>query len=106
MPIRVDAYITGGMASGVLARAGHLREVLETDGSLVLERVTFHPLDGTAPRPAGEMAIPIDDVLIAVAEDDPTIPVHANGMPSTSRSARTGWTARCPPCRAMTPAGR
>ncbi len=77
MPIRVDAYITGGMASGVLARAGHLREVLETDGSLVLERVTFHPLDGTAPRPAGEMAIPIDDVLIAVAEDDPTIPVHA-----------------------------
>ena len=68
MPIQVDAYITGGMASGVLARAGHLREVLETDASLILERVTWHPLDGSAPRPAGEMAIAIDD---------PTIPVHA-----------------------------
>jgi len=78
MPIRVDAYITGGMASGVLARAGHLREVLETDAALVLERVTWHPIDGSPPQPAGEVTIAVDDVLIAVADDDPTIPVHAS----------------------------
>ena len=78
MPIRVDAYITEGMASGVLARTGHLREVLEGSPSLELERVSWNGLGSTAPRPAGELSIPIDDVLVAVADDDPTIPVHAS----------------------------
>jgi hypothetical protein len=77
MPIRVDAYMTGGVASGVLARSGHLREVLEQDGVLALERVEWSPLDGN-PRPAVDMTIPIDDVLIAVADDDPSIAVHAS----------------------------
>ncbi len=77
MSIRVDAYLMGGMASGVLARAGTLREVLEQDGVLVLERVQWQPLDGPA-GPTSAMSIPIDDVLIAVADDDPAIPVHAS----------------------------
>ena len=78
MPIRVDAYITGGMASGLLARSGHLRDALEDGPSLDLERSTWHALDATTARPAGELSIPIDDVLVAVADDDPTIPVHAS----------------------------
>lgn len=78
MPIRVDAYITGGMASGVLPRAGHLRDVLESEPTLDLERTTWHGVGESAPRPMGELSIPIDDVLVAVADDDPTIPVHAS----------------------------
>jgi hypothetical protein len=78
MPIRVDAYIAGGMASGVLARAGHLREVLETEASLELERVAWNGIGEAASRPAGALSVPIDDVLVAVADDDPTIPVHAS----------------------------
>lgn len=67
----------GGRASGVVARAGALREILEHDGVLPLEGVQWVPLDGT-PRPGPDMTIPIDDVFIAVAaDDDPTIPVHA-----------------------------
>lgn len=77
MPIRVDAYITGGMASGVLARAGYLREILEASASLDLERATWQALDEAAPRPAGDVSIAVDDVLIAIGDDDPSIPVHA-----------------------------
>jgi hypothetical protein len=77
MPIRVDAYMAGGVASGVLARVGTLREVLEQDGVLTLERVNWQPLDGRS-GPAANLTIPIDDVMIAVADDDPMIPVHAS----------------------------
>lgn len=76
MPIQVDAYMTGGVASGILARPGHLRDHLEQDGVLSLVRVAWQPLGGAASSVA-DVAIPVDDVLIAVSDDDPTIPVHA-----------------------------
>ena len=51
MPIRVDAYMAGGIARGILARAGSLREVLEHDRVLTLERVQWQPLGGhTGPQ--------------------------------------------------------
>ena len=76
MPIRVDAYMAGGIARGVLARAGSPREVLEHEGVLTLERVQWQPLGGNvAPSPG--MSIPIDDVLIAVGDDDSGTPFHA-----------------------------
>jgi len=36
MPITVDAYTMGGVASGVLPRTGHLREIIEHEGRLDL----------------------------------------------------------------------
>lgn len=77
MPIRVDAYMAGGIARGVLARAGSLREVLEHDGVLTLERVQWQPLGGRT-APSSGVSIPIDDVLVAVGDDDPGTPIHAN----------------------------
>jgi hypothetical protein len=77
MAIRVDAYTSGGMASGTLARPGGLRDVLETDGSLSLDGVAWQGLEDATARPAGSLLIPSDDVLLAVADDDPGIPVHA-----------------------------
>jgi hypothetical protein len=76
MPIKVDAYMAGGIASGVLVRPGSLREVLERDGVLTLERVRWQPLGGPS-APTSGMSIPIDDVLVAVGDDDPGTPVHA-----------------------------
>ncbi|MGP1674183.1 MAG: hypothetical protein ACTS8Z_03080 [Candidatus Limnocylindrales bacterium] len=76
MPIQVDAYVIEGMASGVLARPGHLRDVLEETRELPLVQVRWQPLVGDD-SPSGDVTIPIDDILIAVADDDPTIPVHA-----------------------------
>jgi len=78
MAIRVDAYTTAGMASGTLARPGGLRDVLETDGSLSLDEAEWRGLEDPAARPAGSMSIPSDDVLVAVGDDDPGVPVHAS----------------------------
>ena len=78
MPIQVDAYTVGGMASGMLARAGHLREVLEQTGELALTSVRWQPLDGGSDQPAGDLTIAIDDVLVAVTDDESAIPVHAS----------------------------
>ena len=75
--MRVDAYTTGGMASGTLARPGALRDALEDGGTLELEGAAWQGLDEAAPQPYGALAIPSDDVLIAVGDDDPGIPVHA-----------------------------
>lgn len=77
MPIRVDAYMAEGVASGWLAHEGPVREQLEHEGVLAITGVQWQPLDGPA-RPAGDLSVPIDDVFVAVAEDDPTTPVHAS----------------------------
>lgn len=77
MAIRVDAYTSGGMASGILARPGALREALEDGGSLPLDRAAWRGLDDAAASAAGSLAIPSDDILIAVGDDDPGVPVHA-----------------------------
>lgn len=78
MSIHVDAYTIGGKASGVLARPGHLRETLEQTGELALQDVRWQPLDSSEARPAGDMTIAIDDVLVAVADGESAIPVHAS----------------------------
>lgn len=78
MPIHVDAYTAEGLASGVLARAGYLRDALDATGDLPLERVSWHGIDADRPRHAGALTIPVDEVLVAVADDDPSIPVHAS----------------------------
>ena len=77
MTIRVDAYTTGGMASGTLASPGGLRDTLETDGELSLDGVAWQGLDDPVARPTGPLSIRSDDVLVAVADDDPGISVHS-----------------------------
>lgn len=76
MPIRVEIYGATGVAIGVVARAGRLREVLESGADLVVERAAWHPLDGSAPRPQGELTLALDDILVAVADDGDDVPVH------------------------------
>jgi hypothetical protein len=77
MPIRVEIYGASGVAIGVVARAGRLREVLESGPDLLVEQTAWHPLDGSAPRPSGTMAIAEDDILLAVADHVEDLPVHA-----------------------------
>ena len=78
MSIKVVAYTIGGKASGVIARPGHLREVLEQTRELELTDVRWQPLDVDADQPAGDLTIAIDDVLIAVTDDETAVPVHAS----------------------------
>ncbi len=78
MPIQVDAYIVGGKATGTVTRPGHLREILEQTGELPLTGVRWRALDAAADQPAGDLTIAIDDVLVAVTDDESAIPVHAS----------------------------
>lgn len=78
MPIQVDAYTVGGKATGTLARPGHLRENLEQSGELALENVRWLPLGASDGQPARDLTIAIDDVLVAVTDDESAIPVHAS----------------------------
>ena len=77
MPIRVEAYTAGGVATGVVARSGPLREALDDAGDLLVERAQWLPLDGSGERPAGELRLTVDDLLLLVAEEAEGGPVHA-----------------------------
>ena len=78
MDIQVDAYTVGGKAHGTLTGAGHLRDTLEQTGELTLHCVRWLPLGAFEAQPAGDMTIAIDDVLVAVADGESAIPVHAS----------------------------
>jgi hypothetical protein len=77
MPIRVEVFGTSGVAIGLVSRAGRLREILEVDGKVFVEDVTWHPLDGSPARPSSALTIGEDDILLAVADGDPAGPTHA-----------------------------
>ena len=77
MPIRVEAYTAGGVATGVVARTGPLREALDGAGDLLVERSRWLPLDGSAERPGGDVRLAVDDVLLIVSDEAEGGPVHA-----------------------------
>ena len=77
MPKRVEIFAAGGIAVGVIARAGHVREALECGEPLAVEGATWHALDGSKPRPIGEVTVDADDILLATADESEELPVHA-----------------------------
>jgi hypothetical protein len=77
MTIRVDAYTADGMTRGLLARAGHLREALDASHEVLLERASWQGPDDPVLGRAGSVTIAVDDIVVAVADGDPTVPVHA-----------------------------
>jgi hypothetical protein len=77
MPIRVDAYTAGGIATGVVARASPLRSALDAAADLVIERSTWLPLDGTSEQVAGDVRYAADDLLLVVTDEPDSAPVHA-----------------------------
>jgi len=78
MAIQVDVYTAQGVARGVVARSGYLRDVLEAGGDLRVERATWQSLDDRTSAPAGDISIAVDDIVLAVGDDEPNIPVHAS----------------------------
>jgi hypothetical protein len=80
MPLRVEAYLVGGVLRGVVARADHLRDVVETATDVLIERAVWAPLDGTN-APAGEVLAQIDDLVMAVGDEIPSAHVHAAWHP-------------------------
>lgn len=77
MAIRVEIYTIEGMASGILARPGTLREALATDAEIRLDQSAWQALGDAVPRPAGTLTFATDDILFAVADEAPSGPMHA-----------------------------
>jgi hypothetical protein len=77
MPNRVEAYTTGGVATGVVARPGPLRETLEGASEIQIEEARWLPLDGSGEGAPGQLTLQVDDMLLVVAEEPDGIPVHA-----------------------------
>ncbi|HYX11679.1 MAG TPA: hypothetical protein VE817_06855 [Candidatus Acidoferrum sp.] len=77
MPIRVEIYGAAGVAVGVVARPGRLREILESGLDLLVEQAAWHPIDGSPPRSSGTLTMAEDDILLAVSDQLDELPVHA-----------------------------
>jgi hypothetical protein len=80
MPIRVEAYTLGGIVTGVITRPGHLRDILEASTELTVGEASSAPLEGSLAT-AAEHQIPIDDLVVAVGDQEHPGPVHAAWHP-------------------------
>jgi hypothetical protein len=77
MPIRIEAYMLGGIVTGTIAWPAHLRDALETNAELEVEHAAFVPLDGRAASAGGTRPLVVDDVVLAVPDEPMPGPVHA-----------------------------
>ena len=82
MPIHVEAYTMGGIVTGVVARPEHLRDVLESATEVELEDANEAPLDGSPVRASAGRLV-IDDLVVAVGDEDLAAPIHAVWHPIT-----------------------
>ena len=76
MAVRVEVYTVGGMASGILARPGSLRDALTTDPEIRLDRAGWQGLGETSAQSMGTITFATDDILFAVADEAPAGPLH------------------------------
>jgi hypothetical protein len=77
MPIRVEAYTAGGVATGVVERSGSLREAIDGAGDLLIQTADWLPLDGSGGQSGQDVRLTKDDLLLLVGEEPETGPVHA-----------------------------
>ena len=77
MPNRVEAYTATGVATGVVARTGPVRDVLEGASDVLVERAQWLPLDGSGERAAGDLRLLVDDLFLVVSDEPDGVPVHA-----------------------------
>jgi hypothetical protein len=76
MPIPIEIYTVAGILRGVVPRSGPVREVLEHDSLIAVERATFQPFDGR-PVPEDALSLEPDEILLATDASGDGGPVHA-----------------------------
>ena len=74
--LRVQVYTNEGIASGVVADVSRFKDHLESSETIVLHGARWQALAGGSESP-GQVAFPVDDVVIAVAGEETHGPVHA-----------------------------
>ena len=77
MPMRVEAYTATGIATGTVTADGHVRGHVEGLTDLIVEGSEWLPLDGSPGRQAGNVKLPVDDLLLLVSDELDDVPGHA-----------------------------
>jgi hypothetical protein len=77
MPMRVEAYTATGIALGIVAPDGHLREHVDGVPELRIDESDWLPIDGSDGRRVGELQLPVDDLLVLVSDELDDVPGHA-----------------------------
>jgi hypothetical protein len=75
--MRVEAYTATGIATGIVAAPGHLREHVDGVPDLLVDDGDWLPIDGSAARHVGELRMPVDDLLVLVSDELDDVPGHA-----------------------------
>jgi len=76
MAIGLDGYTAAGVLHGAIAAQGRLIDVLEGGPAVPLESGRLVLLDGSAPQDVGGYALSMDDLCVAVAAPDTSVPGH------------------------------
>jgi hypothetical protein len=76
MPIRVEVYVSTGMAAGTLRGAYHVREAVERAEPLQLDGVTWQALEDLAPTSLDTLVLEPDDLVLVVGDHQVSVPVH------------------------------
>lgn len=77
MPIRIDAYMSSGMAAGWLRGTSHPRIALESGSALEIDRATWQALPGLETSSVELLTLDPDDIIAVVDDDDTSLPVHS-----------------------------
>lgn len=77
MPTRIEAYTADGVATGIVARAGKAREILDGEPEVLIEGAQWLPLDGSPAQSEDILKLLVDDILLVVAEEIDGAPMHA-----------------------------
>lgn len=72
MPVPIEAYTSGGVIRGTVAGSGPLRDIVETETRLTIERASWN-----GGPPSADLVVEVDDLLVLSILEDPSLPVHA-----------------------------
>jgi hypothetical protein len=72
----IEAFTAGGVVSGAIAQAWALRDGLETERPLDVDRAVWYPLAGGPAERRGHVQVASDDLLVLYAEAQ-DLPIHA-----------------------------
>jgi hypothetical protein len=77
MPIRIDAYMSSGMAAGWLRGTSHPRTALESGSALEIDRATWQALPNLETSSVELLTLDPDEIIAVVDDDDTSLPVHS-----------------------------
>ena len=76
MSIGLDGYTMSGLLHAAFETAGRLSDALESETTLRLVSGRLVRLDGGVAQDVGGLALPVDDICLAVAAPETAIPGH------------------------------